>query len=131
MENKNKGVMGRDVTISNINEHYDHNAATMQKPKTETFNFEKDFSFCNYIHVLYEKARSPVYDISPPVPNECGAPRAWPTCPRVRPGLKGSRTPASLRGFPGAQSGGSAARCGQAVSTYLVRKGAPQLRIIG
>jgi hypothetical protein len=45
--------MGREWTISNVQEHYDYNAATMTTPKTENFNF--DFSFSNYIHVLYRK----------------------------------------------------------------------------
>lgn len=45
--------MGRNVTISDIEQHYDHNAATMLAPVTEDFNF--DFSFSNYIHVLYKK----------------------------------------------------------------------------
>ena len=53
---KNKGVKGRQWTISNIEQHYDFNAAHMLKPETETFNFEKVFSFKNYIHVLYMKS---------------------------------------------------------------------------
>ena len=52
VDNKNTGVIGRDYTISNIDEHYDYNAATMQTPKNEDFNF--DFNFNNYIHVLYK-----------------------------------------------------------------------------
>ena len=44
--------MGRDETITDIYEHYDYNAATMLAPKNEDFNF--DFSFSNYIHVLYK-----------------------------------------------------------------------------
>ena len=43
--------MGRDVTISNIEQHYDYNAATMLAPANEKFNF--DFSFSNYFHLLY------------------------------------------------------------------------------
>ena len=46
--------MGRVLTISNVKEHYDYNAATMLVPKNEDFNF--DFNFNNYIHVLYEKS---------------------------------------------------------------------------
>ena len=53
VDNKNTGVMGREQTISDIEQHYDHNAATMLAPVTEDFNF--DFSFSNYIHVLYKK----------------------------------------------------------------------------
>ena len=44
--------MGREWTISDVSEHYDYNAATMLAPKNEDFNF--DFDFKNYIHVLYE-----------------------------------------------------------------------------
>jgi len=53
VDNKNRGVVGRDVTISDIEEHYDYNARTMLSPVNEDFNF--DFSFSNYIHVLYKK----------------------------------------------------------------------------
>ena len=52
---KNKGVMGRDWTISNVEQHYDFNASMMCTPQNDTFNFENDFTFCNYIHVLYRK----------------------------------------------------------------------------
>ena len=54
VDNKNKGVMGRTVTISNIDEHYDYNAATMLTPKKDSFGF--DFNFSNYIHVLYRES---------------------------------------------------------------------------
>ena len=37
------GVMGREWTISNVEQHYDYNAATMSGPMNENFNF--DFSF--------------------------------------------------------------------------------------
>ena len=50
-DNKDKGIKGRSWTISNVYEHYDYNAATMQGPKNSDFNF--DFSFHNYIHLLY------------------------------------------------------------------------------
>ena len=53
--NKDKGVKGREVTISNVYEHYDYNAATMLKPTHSTFNFGADFSFSNYYHLLYKK----------------------------------------------------------------------------
>ena len=53
VDNKNLGVMGRDWTISSIQEHYDYNAATMLAPQNENFNF--DFKFNNYIHVYYEE----------------------------------------------------------------------------
>mmetsp|Transcript_63625 Transcript_63625/g.189666 ORF Transcript_63625/g.189666 Transcript_63625/m.189666 type:complete len:828 (+) Transcript_63625:1660-4143(+) len=53
-ENHKKGVMGREVTISNFKQHYDYNAATMLAPiADEEFGF--DMSFNNYFHVLYEK----------------------------------------------------------------------------
>ena len=52
VDNKNKGVMGREWTISNIKQHYDYNAATMEAPTNENFNF--DFDFNNYFHLLYE-----------------------------------------------------------------------------
>lgn len=80
VDNKNKGVMGRDWTISNVEQHYDYNAATMLKPKHANYNFEcaapselnrclryccdvtqrfacvcGSFSFSNYYHVLYKK----------------------------------------------------------------------------
>ena len=48
-------VKGRDWTITNIEEHYDFNAAHMLTPSNETFNFEKVFEFKNYIHILYKK----------------------------------------------------------------------------
>jgi len=38
---------------ADIEEHYDYNARTMLSPVNEDFNF--DFSFSNYIHVLYKK----------------------------------------------------------------------------
>ena len=51
VDNKDSGVMGREWTISDINEHYDYNAATMLTPTNDDFNF--DFSFSQYYHVLY------------------------------------------------------------------------------
>jgi hypothetical protein len=33
------------VTISDIYEHYDYNARTMERPLQEKFNFERDFEF--------------------------------------------------------------------------------------
>ena len=44
--------MGRELTISNIEQHYDYNAATMLAPTNEKYNF--DFSFSNYFHLLYD-----------------------------------------------------------------------------
>ena len=52
-DNKNKGITSRSWTISNVYQHYDYNAATMQAPKNTEFNF--DFSFHNYIHLLYKE----------------------------------------------------------------------------
>jgi hypothetical protein len=52
-DNKDKGVKQRSWTISNIEQHYDYNAATMLTPKNANFNF--DFSFHNYIHLLYKE----------------------------------------------------------------------------
>eukprot|EP00966_Prymnesium_polylepis_P257268 5943344-Prymnesium_polylepis.1 len=52
---KDTGVLGRDCTISNVEQHYDFNAAMMQTPRNDSFNFEKDFKFRNYIHILYRK----------------------------------------------------------------------------
>ena len=49
VNSKNKGVMGRGWTISNVYEHYDYNAANMQTPKNENFNF--DFSFRCALHL--------------------------------------------------------------------------------
>jgi hypothetical protein len=40
---KNKAVMGREWTISDIEQHYDYNAAFMLQPKNENFNFDFDF----------------------------------------------------------------------------------------
>lgn len=51
VDNKDSGVMARSWTISSAEEHYDYNAATMPAPTNERFNF--DFSFSNYIHILY------------------------------------------------------------------------------
>ena len=51
---KNKGVMGRKWTISNIYQHYDFNAAYMLEPNNGTFNFGSTFEFFNYYHVLYK-----------------------------------------------------------------------------
>jgi len=45
--------MERGWTISDVYQHYDYNSATMLAPKNERFNF--DFSFSNYIHVLYKE----------------------------------------------------------------------------
>jgi len=38
-------------TISNIQEHYDYNAATMLEPKNEKYNF--DFSFRSNPHLFW------------------------------------------------------------------------------
>ena len=50
-DNSDRGVLERGWTISNVEEHYDYNAATMLAPTNERFNF--DFSFSEYVHVLY------------------------------------------------------------------------------
>jgi hypothetical protein len=43
-ENHKKGVMGREVTISNFKQHYDYNAATMLAPiADEEFGFDMSF----------------------------------------------------------------------------------------
>ena len=57
VDNQKRGVMGRDVTISDIEQHYDHNAATMLAPRRETYTSfsANNFSFNNYIHLLYRK----------------------------------------------------------------------------
>jgi len=56
VEYKNKGVIGRQWTISNIEQHYDFNAAMMLTPDNNSFSaFETNFTFANYYHVLYKK----------------------------------------------------------------------------
>ena len=54
VDNKNKAVMSRAWTISNIKQHYNYNAATMLAPTNTQFNID-DFSFANYYHFFYEK----------------------------------------------------------------------------
>ena len=56
-DNQKHGVRGRDVTITDVEQHYDHNAATMLAPKKDTYaSFSaNDFTFSNYIHLLYRK----------------------------------------------------------------------------
>jgi hypothetical protein len=47
--------MSREWTISNVQQHYYYNAATMLAPTNERYNIE-DFSFSNYYHFFYEKS---------------------------------------------------------------------------
>ena len=55
VDNKNTAVMSRVWTISNVQQHYNYNAATMLAPTNEKFNIE-DFSFSNYYHFFYQKS---------------------------------------------------------------------------
>ena len=59
VDSAKKAVLGREWTISNVNEHYDYNAAFMAKPRNEKFNF--DFSFqCAAPHVARAAFCAPV-----------------------------------------------------------------------
>ena len=55
VDNKNKALMSREWTVSNIKQHYNYNAATMTAPTNTEFNID-DFSFANYYHFFYEKS---------------------------------------------------------------------------